>query len=481
MVTYEGTSQVKETKISIFLRQYELFKMTPTETVKEMFTRFTQIVNNLDSLGKVFTNEEKVRKMLRSLPKGKWGPKVTAVEEAQNLSTLPLDDLLGKLITHEMVLNEEDGELPSNVKNLALKAKKEEVPYEDTESDDDEEDPFALITRGLARILKMKKQFSNRESSGPSKYKGKSSNYNKKTKILSCFECGDTDHLVKDCPQKKRNKYKKYDGKKKAMVAAWSDSDSSSESDSEDEQANLCLMADQDDNSRRHLDVVVRNLISSPIAVLSEFLQNMIVNEENYVLETNTLKEKLLKQEKSLSELSLEMKDLKASQSALDIKVKALESENSDLKHDLSSLKHCNDELENEKIKLTEKCRDQQTSLIQFTNSRANLDKMLGEQQTFLNKSGIGYNKNFPKKSTTTFVKARGNWRTPTCFFCCKKGHVKETCPYRRKDPYILRNTFPFLLKEQVKQVWVPKGTRPPNMVYPNYESKNVYWSSRKG
>ena len=38
VVTYEGTGQVKETKISIFTRQYELFKMNPTETVKDMFT-----------------------------------------------------------------------------------------------------------------------------------------------------------------------------------------------------------------------------------------------------------------------------------------------------------------------------------------------------------------------------------------------------------------------------------------------------------
>ena len=44
VVTYEGTSQVKETKISIFLRQYELFKMIPDESVKVMFTRFTEII-----------------------------------------------------------------------------------------------------------------------------------------------------------------------------------------------------------------------------------------------------------------------------------------------------------------------------------------------------------------------------------------------------------------------------------------------------
>ena len=172
VVTYEGTSQVKDTKISIFLRKYELFKMKSDESIKAMFTRFTEITNNLDSLGKSFTNVEKVRKILRCLPKEKWGPKVTAIEEAQDLTTLPLDDLLGKLITHEMILNEDDGELPASTKNLTLKSKKDE-PKDGSDSedeDDDEDDPFALITRGLARILKMKKQFNNKDGSESSKF-----------------------------------------------------------------------------------------------------------------------------------------------------------------------------------------------------------------------------------------------------------------------------------------------------------------------
>ena len=99
VVTYEGTSQVRETKINMLVHQYELFKMQPGETIKEMFTRFTDITNNLKSLGKTYTNEEMVRKVLRCLPKSKWGPKVTVIEEAQDLKTLALDDLLGKLRT----------------------------------------------------------------------------------------------------------------------------------------------------------------------------------------------------------------------------------------------------------------------------------------------------------------------------------------------------------------------------------------------
>ena len=102
VVTFEGTSQVKQTKINLLLRQYELFRMNPDESIKGMFNRFTDIVNNLDSLGKTFSNEEKVRKILRSFPKAKWEPKTTAIEEAQDLSTLLLDDLQGKLLTHEL-------------------------------------------------------------------------------------------------------------------------------------------------------------------------------------------------------------------------------------------------------------------------------------------------------------------------------------------------------------------------------------------
>jgi len=52
VVTYKGTSQVRETKINMFVHQYELFKMQPDETIKEMFTRFIDITNNLKSLGR---------------------------------------------------------------------------------------------------------------------------------------------------------------------------------------------------------------------------------------------------------------------------------------------------------------------------------------------------------------------------------------------------------------------------------------------
>jgi len=69
VVTYEGMSQVRETKINMFVHQYKLFKMQPNKTFKEMFTHFTDITNNLKLLGNTYMNEEMVRKILLYLPK----------------------------------------------------------------------------------------------------------------------------------------------------------------------------------------------------------------------------------------------------------------------------------------------------------------------------------------------------------------------------------------------------------------------------
>jgi len=60
------------------MRKYKLFEMCDKEMVMEMYTRFIHITNELKSLGKSFTTEELVRKILRFLPQS-WEAKVTAI------------------------------------------------------------------------------------------------------------------------------------------------------------------------------------------------------------------------------------------------------------------------------------------------------------------------------------------------------------------------------------------------------------------
>ncbi|GAV78641.1 UBN2 domain-containing protein, partial [Cephalotus follicularis] len=147
-VTYEGTNKVKDTKINRLVHDYELFTMLENENISSMYARFNDIINVLKGLGKVYTNHELVSKILRCLPKS-WEPKVTAIEEARDLSTLPLEDLLGSFMTHELRMNDQTKNEPKK-KTIALKASKDE------ESDEDK-DEMALLTKRIRRILLAKR------------------------------------------------------------------------------------------------------------------------------------------------------------------------------------------------------------------------------------------------------------------------------------------------------------------------------------
>ncbi|GAV83594.1 DUF4219 domain-containing protein/UBN2 domain-containing protein, partial [Cephalotus follicularis] len=86
-----------KTRMTMFLQSLDY------QLISDMFTRFTTIINSLKNLGKSYSNQELVRKILRCLPKC-WTPKVMAIEEAKDLSTLPLEQLLGSLMTHETTI-----------------------------------------------------------------------------------------------------------------------------------------------------------------------------------------------------------------------------------------------------------------------------------------------------------------------------------------------------------------------------------------
>ncbi|GAV87878.1 UBN2 domain-containing protein, partial [Cephalotus follicularis] len=111
-VTYEGTNQVKESKISMLVHEYELFMMHNDEAISDMFTRFTTIGNSLKNLGKSYSNQELVRKILR---------------------------FLGSLMTHETTMKNHENVEVKKKKSIAFKASKE-----DSESDEDGD--VALIT-----------------------------------------------------------------------------------------------------------------------------------------------------------------------------------------------------------------------------------------------------------------------------------------------------------------------------------------------
>jgi len=100
-MAHEGTNRVKQSKIKLLMRKYELFEMSDKETIMDMYTHFTHITNELKPLGKSFTTEKLVRKILRFLPQS-WETKVVAVQEANKMNEITLDELIGNLQTYEL-------------------------------------------------------------------------------------------------------------------------------------------------------------------------------------------------------------------------------------------------------------------------------------------------------------------------------------------------------------------------------------------
>ncbi|KAH9726520.1 hypothetical protein KPL70_008287 [Citrus sinensis] len=191
------------------------------EVVYEGRTKFTDIVNTLGALGKTFSNSEKVKKIIRSLPK-EWRPKMTAIEEAKDLNVLPIDDLIGSLISYKEDLAAEKGH-EEKKKNIALKASKRESD-EESEMDDEE---LAMLARRFRKFYK--KNNEQRKFRG---YKNKK----EKKESITCYECKKPGHIRPECPLLNKRK-------KKAMVATWDDSDEeTSDDDEQQEMTNLALM-----------------------------------------------------------------------------------------------------------------------------------------------------------------------------------------------------------------------------------------------
>ncbi|GAU49150.1 hypothetical protein TSUD_87330 [Trifolium subterraneum] len=209
--------------------------MKEEETIDQMYGRFTSIINELNSLGKSYTTHERIRKILRCLPKN-WRPIVTAITVAKDLTKVSLEDLIGSLKAHESVLQEDK---PKR-KMIALEtqsgecSQKDETLCEDEESlQEDEEEELAFLSRRIQRLMtrrnQLKKNFQpKRNGAKPEVDLSK----------IQCYGCNQFGHYKNDCP---KNKQKKPFFKKKSMMATWDDLEEA-QSEDEEQEANVCLM-----------------------------------------------------------------------------------------------------------------------------------------------------------------------------------------------------------------------------------------------
>ena len=231
-VSHEGTNKVKLSKISMLKNQFENFKMRPNESINDMYSRFQDIYHALLSLEQKFTDFDVVTKILNSLT-DEWERKVLSIEEASDLSTLKPEELIGNLMSYEVNLQAKRNGTQEK-KNVAFQAEKDD-------SNSDNED-MAMIAKNFKKFLKFNRN----------KFKGNKNNFNNNSNsskpsssAMECYECHKKGHMQKDCPERKKNNFKKDKTKRKAFSVTWDDTDSSSssESESDNEQANVCFMA----------------------------------------------------------------------------------------------------------------------------------------------------------------------------------------------------------------------------------------------
>nr|XP_009608491.1 uncharacterized protein LOC104102482 [Nicotiana tomentosiformis] len=189
--------------------------MKDDESIQDMHTRFSSIINELNSLGETISRSKLVRKILSVLPSS-WESKVNAITEAKDLQTLTIDEL--------------DGDM-------------------------------AYLTRRFQKMVRRNGGIPKRESSSKPKY------------YDLCHKCGKPGHFIKECPLLKQDQHKNNfdkaakrnpvpdkcfkrkniaDNFVKQALAAWGDS--SSESEEEDNHDDTSMMSVESEANKKKIE-----------------------------------------------------------------------------------------------------------------------------------------------------------------------------------------------------------------------------------
>ena len=100
---YEGTKNVKDTKLQMLTTRFKEPKMSEDVSFDSFYGKLNEVVIGKFNLGEKMKDLKIVKKILRSLSES-FPAKVTAIEESKDLDDIKVQELIGSLQTYELSL-----------------------------------------------------------------------------------------------------------------------------------------------------------------------------------------------------------------------------------------------------------------------------------------------------------------------------------------------------------------------------------------
>ncbi|GKA30849.1 zf-CCHC domain-containing protein [Tanacetum coccineum] len=210
LITHQGNSQVKDNKIDLLVQQYEQFFISKDESIDSAFARFNTSITSLKALDDGYS-------------------------KSKDLTSLSLDELIGNLKVHEMIIKKDSEIVKAKVerKSIALKAKKESSDEEcSTFGSEDEE--YAMAVRDFKKFFKRRGRFVRQPRNDKKTFQRSRDDKNGKSD-RKCFRCDDPNHLIGECPKPPKDK-----NQRAFFEGSWSDS---GEEDDEKVKDETCRVA----------------------------------------------------------------------------------------------------------------------------------------------------------------------------------------------------------------------------------------------
>ncbi|GJR27445.1 retrovirus-related pol polyprotein from transposon TNT 1-94 [Tanacetum coccineum] len=348
------------------------------ESIDSAFAWFNTIITSLKNLVEGYSSKNYVRKFLRALHP-KFRAKVTAIEESKDLTSLSLDEVIGNLKVHEIIIKKDFKivKAKGERKSLALKAKKESSDEECLTSGSKDKE-YAMVVRDFKKFFKRRGKFVRQPRNDKKTFQRSRDDKNGKSD-RKCFRCGYPNHLIGEClkPPKDKNR--------RAFVGGcWSDSGKEDDEMAKDE---TCLVAQ------------ASNEVCSDSSYFSD---------ENSSIDDFTLDNEYDKLCKISLKIITRNKHIKTTRNSL-------ENELSKLKLNLSTLeKNKGVDLECticQSLKIeNEKFKEEALKLNKFEKSTHCLNEMLSNQKPSGDKLGLGFNSceaSTSKSKEIKFVKSQ--------------------------------------------------------------------------